>query len=115
MKTVQKVQREKEVPKPRPATSPEAQENIMISLAMDLVEERLRNGTATSQETTHFLKLGSANARLETEKLRLENELLVAKTEALQSQKRVEELYEKALKSMKLYSGQTDDEDYEDI
>lgn len=111
MKTVKKGTREKEIPKFRPATSPEDQENRMIALSMDLVEERLRNGTATSQETTHFLKLGSTNARLEHERLVLENELLKAKTEALQSQKRVEELYEEALRSMKIYSGQIDEED----
>lgn len=95
----------------RPAISPEARENQLISLATDLVEERLRNGTASSQETTHFLKLGSIKSRLELEKLEEENKLLRAKTEALQSQKRIEELYENALKSMRDYSGYEGDTD----
>lgn len=104
-----------EIPKIRPALSPEADENQMISLAMDLVKQRLLNGTASSQETTHFLKLGSSKARLENEKLREENQLLKAKTEALQSAQKSDEMYEKALRAMREYSGQTIDEDeYED-
>ena len=97
----------------RPALSPQARENQMISLAMDLVEQRLRDGTATSQETTHFLKLGSEKEILEREKLKEENKLLKAKTEAYQSQKKTEELFEKAIRAMRSYSGHGD-EDYED-
>lgn len=100
-------------PKMRPALTPEARENQLISLAVDLVEERLRNGTASSQETTHFLKLGSPKARLEKEKLEREVELLRAKTEAIESAKHVEELYANAIKAMQKYSGNGDsDEDY---
>lgn len=96
---------------PRPATTPEAKENQMISLAFDLVEQRLLDGTASSQETTHFLKLASAKARLEKEKLELENELIKAKTESLQSAKRIEELYADAINAMKRYSGHCDSDD----
>ena len=97
----------------RPALSPEARENQMIALAVDLVEQRLLDGTASSQETTHFLKLGSTKNRLEMEKLQEENRLLKAKTEALQSAKRVEELYSEAIKAMRRYSGQgSDDNEY---
>lgn len=99
----------------RPAITPEARENQLIALAVDLVEERMRNGTASSQETTHFLKLGSTKNRLELEKLRAENRLLSAKTEAIESAKRVEELYAEAISAMKRYSGNAsmeyDDED----
>lgn len=109
MKSAKKVQRETEIPKLRPATTPEARENQCIALAMDLVEERLRNGTATSQETTHFLKLGSTNAKMESEKLRLENELLRAKTEAIQSQKRIEDMYANAIAAMQIYAGRGDE------
>ena len=90
----------------RPALTPEARENQMIALAVDLVEQRLLDGTASSQETTHFLKLGSMKNRLEMEKLQEENRLLKARTEALQSAKRVEELYSEAIKAMRRYSGQ---------
>ena len=81
------------VKKIRPALTPEARENQMISLAMDLVEQRLLNGTASSQETTHFLKLGTAKEKLERERLEKENELLEAKTKAVKSVPRMEELY----------------------
>ena len=95
-----------------PATTPEARENQMIALAMDVVEERLRNGTASSQETTHFLKLGSIKEKRELALLEQELQLKRAKTEAIQSAKRVEELYSKALDAMRSYSGSPgDDED----
>lgn len=98
----------------RPALSPEARENQLISIAVDVAEQQLRNGTASSQVITHFLKLGSMKETLEREKLRQENELLRAKTESLQSAKRVEELYANALNAMRSYSGQDigGDEDY---
>lgn len=92
-------------PRKRPATSPEAREQQLVSLAYDLVEQRLLDGTATSQETTHFLKIGSIKAQYELEKLRNENELLKAKTEALESAKRIDELYENAIAAMRTYSG----------
>ena len=95
----------------RPALTPEARENQLIALATDLVEKRLIEGTASSQETTHFLKLGSMKNRLEMEKLQEENRLLKARTEALQSAKRVEELYSEAIKAMRRYSGQGSDDD----
>lgn len=89
----------------RPALTPEGRENQMISLAVDLAEKQLIEGTASSQVITHFLKLGSTKERLEKEKLEEENKLLKAKTEALQSAKRVEELYADAIAAMKRYSG----------
>ena len=89
----------------RPALSPEVRENQMISLAVDLAEKQLMEGTASSQVITHYLKLGSTKERLEKEKLEEENKLLKAKTEALQSAKRVEELYSDAIAAMKRYSG----------
>jgi len=95
----------------RPATSPEARENQMISLAISLAEQQLVDGTASSQVITHYLKLGSMKERLEREKLEEENKLLRAKTEALESQRRTEELYAEALKAMKRYSGVNEDED----
>lgn len=101
--------RNTETKKIRPALSPEARENQMIALAVDLVEQRLIDGTASSQETTHFLKLGSQKNRLEMEKLQEENRLLRAKTDMIQSTKRVEELYADAIKAMSRYSGNGDE------
>lgn len=101
------------LPPIRPALTPEAREGQMISLAMDLVEQRLRDGTATSQETVHFLRLGSMRERLEREKLEREVSVLRAKTEALKTQTNIEELYTQAIQAMRHYSGQ-DDEIYDE-
>ena len=90
----------------RPALTPQDRENQMISLAMDLVEKRLREGTASSQETTHFLKLATVREQLEREKLVEEKKLLEAKIANLESTQHTEEIYEEALKAMRSYSGQ---------
>jgi len=95
----------------RPALTPEARENQMISLAVDLAEKQLLEGTASSQVITHYLKLGTMKERLEMEKLEKENELLRAKTEAIQSAQRMEELYEKAINAMRDYGGMGDEDD----
>lgn len=95
----------------RPAITPEARENQLISLAVDLAEKQLMEGTASSQVITHYLKLGTTKERLEREKLEEENKLLRAKTEAMQSTKRMEELYENAIIAMRRYSGHGDEED----
>lgn len=92
--------------KMRPALTPEARENQCISLAFDLAEQQLRDGTASSQVITEFLKRGSDKTRLENEKLKAENKLLKAKTESIESQKKVEELYLAALNAMRCYTGQ---------
>lgn len=100
----------------RPAISPEAREKQMISLAVDLAEQQLMDGTASSQVITHFLKLGTQKERIEQEILEKQKELITAKTEALQSQKRVEELYADALTAMRSYQGVTAvDEEDEDL
>lgn len=91
--------------KRRPAITPEARENQLISLATNLAEQQLMDGTASSQVITHYLKLGTAKSQLELEKLKRENELLRAKTESIESAKRVEELYAQAIDAIKLYSG----------
>ena len=98
--------------KRRPALTPEPRENQMIALAVDLAEKQLMEGTASSQVITHFLKLGSSKAELEREKLAMENELIRAKTESIQSQKKMEEVYLNALNAMKRYSGHGDDDEY---
>jgi len=97
--------------KMRPALTPEARESQMISLAVDLAEKQLLEGTASAQVITHYLKLGATTARLEKEKLERENELLKAKTKALESAERVEELYANAINAMKNYSGYGSEEE----
>lgn len=103
------------------AETPEARESQLISLVFDLAERKIRDGTASSQVMTHFLKLGTIHAELEKEKLVHENELLRAKTEAIKSQQRMDEMYANALAAMRSYSGNddsgensNDDEEYDD-
>ena len=98
----------------RPATSPEARENQMIALAVDLAEKQLLDGTASSQVITHYLKLATTKEKLEREILAKQKELIEAKTENLQSAKRIEELYTNAINAMKNYSGQNNADDEED-
>lgn len=89
-----------------PATTPEEREQQLTALAYNLVEQRLLDGTATSQETTYFLNLGSAKKRLEEEKLRRENSLLAAREEQLGKGDRMEELLERAMRAFKGYAGE---------
>lgn len=88
----------------KPALTPEARENQMIALAINLAEQQLMDGTASSQVITHYLKLGSSKERLEKEMMEKQKELIDAKTESLRSAKRLEELYADALKAMRDYS-----------
>lgn len=98
--------------KRRPALSPEAREQQLISLAVDLVEQRLIDGTASSQETTHFLKLATQKYKNEIDILKSQKEMLEAKTETLKSQKRIEGLYEEAIKAFRNYNGQGEPDEY---
>ena len=100
----------------RPALTPEARENQMIALAVDLAEKQLLEGTASSQVITHYLKLGTTKEKLEREILEKQKALIEAKTENLQSAKRIEELYKNALDDMKKYRGHMteSDEDKDD-
>ena len=95
----------------RPALTPEADEQQMISLAIDLAKKQLMDGTASSQVITHYLNLASSKKKQESEILELQKELLKAKTEALRSTKTIEELYSKAIEAMREYSGSGESEE----
>lgn len=100
-----------------PALTPEARENQLIYLATELAEQQLRDGTASSQVITHFLKLGTTREKIEKEILEKQKELVEAKTKALKTAEATEELYTNAINAMRLYSGQKstkeNDENYE--
>lgn len=103
---------EQEVCRFPPAGTPEERENQLIALAYNAVEERIRNGTASSAEYVHFLKAGSIKQREEMDKLQKENELLRAKTEAIESEKARGELYRQAIEAMRSYTSTM--ENYDD-
>lgn len=101
-----------------PARTPEQREDQLISLALDLAEKQLRDGTASSQVIAKLLQYGSQRERLEQEKIRAENSLLATKKEMLESEKRIESLYVDALNAMRAYSGNTTEtieSDYDDF
>lgn len=87
------------VPKSRAALTPEAREKQLIALAIDVAEEQMRNGTASSQVISHFLKLGSTRAQIEKELLEKQRDLAAAKAEAIESSAKIEDLYLKAAKA----------------
>ena len=96
--------------KSHPALTPEQRENQLISLAFDRAEQQLRDGTASSQVVVHFLKLGTVKNEIELEKLRRENDLLAAKTSAIESAENVERLYADAIKAMQKYRGSNEEQ-----
>ena len=103
----------KAVGKRRAATTPEAREQQLIALAVDLAEKQLIEGTASSQVISHFLKLGSIRAQIEKELLEKQRDLAAAKAESIKSGARMEELYLNAVNAMKSYSGQEEEPDEE--
>jgi hypothetical protein len=96
----------KDRPQSRPATSPQDRENQLVALATDLAEEQMREGTASAQVISHYLKLGSTREQLEQERLRYETKLLEARTQQISDAARMEELYANAINAMKTYQGQ---------
>lgn len=96
----------------RPALTPEARENQLISLAVDLAERQLREGTASSQVITHYLKLGSSKEKLEKEMMEKQKELLDAKTKSIRSADEMKQLYSEALEAMRDYRGSGGTDDY---
>ncbi len=100
-----KKKRERPTKRGAPAKTVEARESQLIGMAIDLAAKQLSEGTASSQVMTHFLKIGTMRSKLEMEKLQQENKLLEAKTEALASAQRIEELYKEALEAMRSYQG----------
>ena len=110
MKTSRKVARDPGIQAP-PALTPAGREARMIAYAMDLAEEQLRTGKASSQVITHFLKLATVKEQLELERLENENALLLAKKDAIRSAKESGELYANAIEAMRRYSAHGSEDD----
>lgn len=114
MAKVKKVNETDETNKMRPALTPEAREGQLIYLATELAEKQLREGTASSQVITHYLKLGSSKERIEKEILEQQKELISAKTKALADAADMKQLYAEAIKAMRRYSGNGDMDEEQD-
>ena len=93
----------------RPALTPQEREDELINLAIDLAEKQLRDGTASPSVVTHYLKLASTRESYEVDQLKKKTEMMGAKTEAIKTSKRVEELYAEAIDAMKRYAGTNDE------
>jgi|BioPla2DNA2_1021312.scaffolds.fasta_scaffold04463_14 hypothetical protein len=98
------------MPKPR---DPRARDEYMQALAMELSEQRLRDGTASSAEIVFWLKRSSPKEKMEMKNLELQNQLLAAKTEAINSERLGNELYEEAMRMFAGYAGKDPDENEE--
>lgn len=97
-----------------PASSPRARENQIVNLAYDEAEKRIRDGSATSQLLTFFLKLGTMREQMELEKMRSDLRLADAKIKQIEEQKDIKELYQKAIEAQKRYRGESFYEEEED-
>lgn len=93
------------------ARSIEARENQLGSLALDVAEQQLLDGTASPSVVVHFLKLVSSKEKLEKDILESQKKLMEAKTENLKAAKRIEELYANAMDAMRTYSGHGSEHD----
>lgn len=90
----------------------EAKESYLVSLALDEVEKRLKNGTATSQIISQLLSLATTKYRLQAEKLRSDIELQSAKRAEIEEKSNMTELFEKAMAAFTTYSGNRSEEEY---
>lgn len=97
-------------PRRRPPSSPEEAENLLIAAAVNLAHKQIREGTATSQVITHFLKLASSREKLEQRKLEQDIGYTQAKIEAMAAANRIESLYDNAIRAMRAYQGQDVDD-----
>lgn len=113
-KSIESTEQPKSLP---PTLTVEGRENQLIAAAYDLAEKRILEGTASSQELTYFLKMGSSKTKLENEKLKEEVTHLRAKTSALEAQISNEALLDKALRAFRSYRGEDEGEEdeYEDV
>lgn len=100
----------------RPALTPRSREDQLIALATNVAEQKLRDGTASSQLITHYLRVAAEREREELEKelLAEKKKLMEAKIKSLESERRIEELYLNAVNAMRMYTGQSNDTEVEE-
>ncbi len=108
-----------DTPIPPPAKTIEGRNDQLIEAAFHLVEQRIHQGTASAQETVHFLKMGHPQQRLVEEKLMQENIVLQARVKEMEGRTSGEEMYKRALDAFRGYSGQVpvdpEAEEYEEF
>jgi hypothetical protein len=88
----------------RPATTPEAREQQLVNLAVNLAEKQLREGTAAPSVINHFLKIASTRETIEREMLEKQARFLDAKAKSIGESKDAEKLAKAAIEAMKNYN-----------
>lgn len=77
----------------------------LVSMAEDLIEERLRLGTASPTETVAIVRLGTELERANIERIRANTELMVAQKAKAEAETVKEELFTNAIAAMSKYQG----------
>lgn len=88
----------------RPATTPEAREQQLVSLAVNLAEKQLRDGSAAPSVINHFLKIASTRETIEREMLEKQSKLIEAKAQSIAKDREAEDLAKAAIEAMKNYN-----------
>lgn len=82
---------------------------------MNLAEKKIRDGTAPASLIIQVIRWGTETERLKQENMRVRNQLDEAKRMAIESEQRLEELTQNAMRAFTLYTGEAPDEDYEEF
>jgi hypothetical protein len=99
-----KKSKEEELKKSRPATNPEAREQQLVNLAVQLAEKQLRDGSASTAVITHYLKIASTRETIEREILEKQKSLIEAKASSISKGREAEDLAKAAIEAMKNYN-----------
>ena len=96
-----------EVPKRLPpARTRERRVQQPVTQAENLVEERIRKGTASPTEVTAVLRYGSAVETANVDRIKAQTEYLLAQKAKAESETVREEMFTRAMEAMSRYSGQ---------
>ena len=88
-----------------PARTRERRTQQLVVLAEELVEERLRNGTASPTEVTAVLRLGTAQELANVERIKAQTDYLHAQRAKAESETVREEMFKEAMEAMSRYAG----------
>lgn len=98
------VKKKEETKGARPASTPEAREQQLVNLAVQLAEKQLRDGTASPSIINHYLKIASRREVLEREILEKQSKLIEAKAQNINKDREAEDLAKAAIEAMKNYN-----------
>lgn len=101
-------------PRKSAARTPEAREQEMIALAMDLAEQKLRDGSAPAPLVMLFAKAGLDRERLEREGLEINNRLGHTKASQIEQMTQSNEKLDRVFKALRTYQGMPDEDEGED-